>query len=83
MVFGVGLEYFFADERKRHVVATARQKERLRFPDNHGGGNVAYHFESLDFKATDASSMLITQNFNPDRLTSRGLISIREWSCSI
>src|SRR5881227_1738692 len=33
MVFGVGLEYFFADERKRHVVAIARKKERLRFPD--------------------------------------------------
>ncbi|MGA7443385.1 MAG: helix-turn-helix transcriptional regulator, partial [Candidatus Sulfotelmatobacter sp.] len=30
LVFGVGLEYFFKDERKRHVVAIARKKERLR-----------------------------------------------------
>jgi transcriptional regulator with XRE-family HTH domain len=53
MVFGVGLEYFFTDERKRHVVAIARKKERLRFPDNPGGGSIAYNFESLDFKATE------------------------------
>src|SRR6202051_4983148 len=37
LVFGVGLEYFFTDERKRHIVAIARKKERLRFPDNTGG----------------------------------------------
>jgi hypothetical protein len=28
LVFGVGLEYFFTDEHKRHVVAIARKKER-------------------------------------------------------
>src|ERR1700745_825782 len=32
MVFGVGLEYFFTDERKPHVVAIGRKKERSRFP---------------------------------------------------
>lgn len=53
LVFGVGLEYFFTDERKRHVVAVARKKERLSFPDSPGGGNIAYNFESLDFKATE------------------------------
>jgi transcriptional regulator with XRE-family HTH domain len=53
LVFGVGLEYFFTDERKRHVVAVARKKERLRFPDSPGGGSIAYNFESLDFKATE------------------------------
>src|ERR1700745_1692528 len=37
LVFGVGLEYFFADERKRHVVAIARKKERSRFPDSADG----------------------------------------------
>ena len=34
MVFGVGLEHFFTDERKRHVVAVVRKKERLKFPEN-------------------------------------------------
>jgi transcriptional regulator with XRE-family HTH domain len=53
MVFGVGLEHFFTDERKRHVVAIARKGERLRFPASPGGGGVAYNFESLDFKATE------------------------------
>ena len=53
MVFGVGLEFFFTDERKRHVVSIARKKERLRFPENTGGGSIAYNFESLDFKATE------------------------------
>lgn len=52
MVFGVGLEHFFTDERKRHVIAIARKGERIRFPAS-PGGSVAYNFESLDFKATD------------------------------
>ncbi len=51
MVFGVGLDFFFTDERKRHVVAVVRRKERLRFPENPDGGTIAYNFESLDFKA--------------------------------
>ena len=53
MVFGVGLDYFFTDERKRHVVSIVRRAERLRFPENPGRATIAYHFESLDFKATE------------------------------
>jgi transcriptional regulator with XRE-family HTH domain len=54
MVFGVGLDYFFTDERKRHVVSIARKGERLRFPEAPGRSeNIAYHFESLNFKATE------------------------------
>jgi len=53
MVFGVGLDYFFADERKRHVVSIIRKAERLRFPESSGRATIAYHFESLDFKATE------------------------------
>ncbi len=53
LVFSVGLEHFFTDERKRHVVSVVRKKERLRFPESPGGGPVAYHFESLDFKTTE------------------------------
>ncbi len=51
MVFSVGLDYFFTDERKQHVVAAVRKKERLRFAENMGTGGVVYHFESLDFPA--------------------------------
>ena len=53
MVFGVGLEYFFGDERKRHVVAIIRKQERMRFPEAPNGGSIAYNFECLDFKAVD------------------------------
>ena len=33
MVFGVGLDYFFSDERKRRVVGVVRRDERVRLPD--------------------------------------------------
>jgi transcriptional regulator with XRE-family HTH domain len=65
LVFGVGLEYFFTDERKRHVVAIARKKERLRFPDSPGGGGIAYNFESLDFKATERKLNAFYAEFEP------------------
>ncbi|MGB9119311.1 MAG: XRE family transcriptional regulator, partial [Candidatus Angelobacter sp.] len=53
MVFSVGLDHFFTDERKRHVVAISRKKERLRFPERPGAAPVSYFFESLDFPATE------------------------------
>ena len=31
MVFGIGLDFFFSDERRRHVVSIVRKRERLRF----------------------------------------------------
>jgi transcriptional regulator with XRE-family HTH domain len=52
MVFSVGLDHFFIDESRRHVVAIARKGERLRFPEILSG-MAAYHFENLDYKATD------------------------------
>jgi transcriptional regulator with XRE-family HTH domain len=52
LVFSVGLDYFFTDERKRRVVAVARKTDRLRFPERPGQDNVAYFFESLDYPAT-------------------------------
>src|SRR4029077_3732882 len=33
MVFGVGLDYFFTDERKRRIVGVVRKQERVRFPE--------------------------------------------------
>jgi transcriptional regulator with XRE-family HTH domain len=65
LVFGVGLEYFFSDERKRHVLAVARKKERLSFPDTPGGGNVAYTFESLNFNATERKLHAFYAEFEP------------------
>ncbi len=51
-VFDVGLDHFFMDERKRHVVAVAKKKDRQRFPERPGTSEVAYFFETLDYGAT-------------------------------
>jgi len=53
LVFSVGLDYFFTDERKRHVVSVVRKDERIKLPDRPGTADVAYHFESLDFKSNE------------------------------
>ena len=65
LVFGVGLEYFFSGESKRHVVAIARKKERMRFPENNQGRSIAYNFESLDFKATERKLNAFYAEFEP------------------
>ncbi len=53
MVFGVGLDYFFTDERKRRVVGLVRKVERVRFPERPGTADVQYYFECLDYRATE------------------------------
>lgn len=53
LVFSVGLDYFFSDESKRHIVSVVRKGERLRFPERPNAKDVAYHFESLDFAAPE------------------------------
>lgn len=53
LVFSVGLEHFFSDERQKHLFALARKKERLKFPEAPGLKEAAFQFESLDYPATD------------------------------
>ncbi len=53
MVFGVGLDYFFADDRQRRVVGVVRWQERVRFPERPGAQDVPYYFECLDYRATE------------------------------
>jgi transcriptional regulator with XRE-family HTH domain len=53
MVFGLGLDYFFTDERKRRVVGVVRKSERVRFPERPGVQDVPYFFECLDYRATE------------------------------
>src|SRR5579871_3743347 len=36
LVFSIGLDHFFTDERKRRVIAVARKKDRVRFPERPG-----------------------------------------------
>jgi transcriptional regulator with XRE-family HTH domain len=53
LVFGVGLEFFFAGPREKPLVAVVRRKERVRLPDQPGTADVVYRFESLDFPASE------------------------------
>jgi len=53
MVFGVGLDYFFTDERRRRVVGVVRREERVRFPERPGTPDVQYYFECLDYRSTE------------------------------
>lgn len=53
IVFNVGLDYFFTDPRRRHVVALSRKNERRRFPADPKASAVPWDFESLDFRAQE------------------------------
>lgn len=53
MVFGVGLDLFFTDERQRRLVTVVRKDERVRFPERPGLQDVPYYFECLDYRATE------------------------------
>ncbi len=52
MVFGVGLDYFFAANTETPALAIVRKQDRMRFP-NTTEGRPQFHFESLDFPITD------------------------------
>lgn len=53
LVFGVGLEYFFAGAREKPLVAVVRKAGRVQLPDRPGARDVAYRFEALDYPATE------------------------------
>jgi mannose-6-phosphate isomerase-like protein (cupin superfamily) len=61
----VGLEYFFADDSKRHVLAIVRRKERKRFPERPDGKDISFYFESLDFAAVDRKLDAYYAEFQP------------------
>ena len=80
LVFSVGLDHFFGDEKDRHTFAVARKKDRLRFPETPGSDDVAFDFESLDFLATDRKFNAYLADFR--EIPSKKFISIstRAWS---
>jgi quercetin dioxygenase-like cupin family protein len=53
LVFGVGLEHFFAEAREKPVMAVVRKSERIRLPEKPEGEQSAYGFECLDYPATE------------------------------
>ena len=65
LVFGVGLDYFFSDPRKRHVVAISRRDERKVFPSDPKATSVSWSFESLDFRANERKLNAFLAHFHP------------------
>ena len=65
MVFSVGLEFFFTDERKRQIVAIVRRQERQRFPEKPDADEVAFHFECLDFPVVERKLNTYYVEFQP------------------
>ncbi len=65
LVFSVGLEHFFAPQRKQKVTAVVRKAERKRFPERMGAREPAFHFESLDFPATERKLNAYLAEFLP------------------
>lgn len=65
LVFSVGLEYFFTETKNRPVLAVVRKSERQVFPEKPNAVDVAYHFESLDFPATERRMSSYLAHFEP------------------
>lgn len=65
LVFSVGLEYFFSDDKKRHIVSIVRRAERKRFPERPDGRDISFHFESLDFAAVERKLNAYHADFEP------------------
>jgi transcriptional regulator with XRE-family HTH domain len=64
-VFNLGLDYFFTDPRRRHVVALSRKHERRQFPSDPKAAIVPWHFESLDFRAQERKLHGFLAHFHP------------------
>ena len=65
LVFGVGLEFFFAGAREKPLVAVVRKNDRVQLPDRPGAREAAYRFESLDFPATERRFNCYYADFQP------------------
>lgn len=65
LVFSVGLDYFFSDPRKRHVVAVVRRSERKLFPADAKSADVPWHFETLDFRVNERKLNGYLAHFHP------------------
>ena len=64
LVFSVGLEFFFREE-KRSTVTLIRRTDRQRFPDKPATNDISYFFESLDFSATERKLNAYYADFQP------------------
>jgi transcriptional regulator with XRE-family HTH domain len=62
MVFAVGLDYFFEGEESKRL-SVVKAAERQEFHEKMGGQEIAYKFQSLDYKAVDRKSSAFIAEF--------------------
>ena len=65
IMFGVDLDYFFADHRKHRVLAVVRRATRQRFPEVPGVPDPAFHFESLTLPVAEPKCQAYVATFHP------------------
>lgn len=70
MVFGVGLDHFFARDRSRPLREVVRKADRIRLPDASGTAEPAYEFESLDFPVNERRIAAFFAEFNTNHPSS-------------
>jgi transcriptional regulator with XRE-family HTH domain len=65
MVFDVGVDYFFADLRKRAAFSIVRAGERMQFPERADSPHPAYRFEVLAFSTQEKAMQAYLADFEP------------------
>jgi transcriptional regulator with XRE-family HTH domain len=80
MVFSVGLEYFFADDSKRHVLAIVRRNERKRFRSGRTGETFRFTSNRLILRRAIENWTRITRSFNRCRRGGREGTTTAAWN---
>lgn len=65
MVFGIGLEHFFTQDRQHPLREVVRKADRIRLPDRMGNAQPSYEFESLDFPVEGRRVAAFFAEFHP------------------
>jgi len=72
MVFDVGVDYFFADRKRKSLFSVVRAGERMRFPERADAPDPSYFFECLAFSSQEKSLQAYQAEIQPrgeDRVT--------------
>lgn len=65
LVFSVGLDFFFSEQKRRHAFAIVRKEDRIALPAGLNPKSVPYTFESLDYEALEPRINAFLAHFQP------------------
>lgn len=65
LVFSVGLDYFFSEQKRRHAFAIVRKEDRIALPAGLNQKAIPYTFESLDYEALEPRINAFLAHFQP------------------